>query len=100
MNTVEKASISIDNIDTSDITKGIITLTGNLQTASKTMEGLGSQLGEMQTKLDTITAAKDKIPADQLNSLTSNITKLNAGMQGLNAVRFRNTGSSNLATLE
>ena len=85
VNTVEKASISIDNIDTSDITKGIITLTGNLQTASKTMEGLGSQLGEMQTKLDTITAAKDKIPADQLNSLTSNITKLNAGMQGLDA---------------
>ena len=85
MNTVEKASISIDNIDTSDITKGIITLTGNLQTASKTMEGLGSQLGEMKTKLDTITAAKDKIPADQLNSLTSNITKLNAGMQGLDA---------------
>ena len=81
VNTVEKASISIDNIDTSDITKGIITLTGNLQTASKTMEGLG----EMQTKLDTITAAKDKIPADQLNSLTSNITKLNAGMQGLDA---------------
>ena len=80
-----KASISIDNIDTSDITKGIITLTGNLQTASKTMKGLGSQLGEMQTKLDTITAAKDKIPADQLNSLTSNITKLNAGMQGLDA---------------
>ena len=80
VNTVEKASISIDNIDTSDITKGIITLTGNLQTASKTMEGLGSQLGEMQTKLDTITAAKDKIPADQLNSLTSKlITKLNAG---------------------
>ena len=85
VNTVEKASISIDNIDTSDITKGITTLTGNLQTASKTMEGLGSQLGEMQTKLDTITAAKDKIPADQLNSLTSNITKLNAGMQGLDA---------------
>ena len=85
VNTVEKASISIDNIDTSDITKGIITLTGNLQTASKTMEGLGSQLGEMQTKLDSITAAKDKIPADQLNSLTSNITKLNAGMQGLDA---------------
>ena len=85
VNTVEKASISIDNIDTSDITKGIKTLTGNLQTASKTMEGLGSQLGEMQTKLDTITAAKDKIPADQLNSLTSNITKLNAGMQGLDA---------------
>ena len=85
VNTVEKASISIDNIDTSDITKGIITLTGNLQTASKTMEGLGSQLGEMKTKLDTITAAKDKIPADQLNSLTSNITKLNAGMQGLDA---------------
>ena len=85
VNTVEKASISIDNIDTSDITKGIITLTGNQQTASKTMEGLGSQLGEMQTKLDTITAAKDKIPADQLNSLTSNITKLNAGMQGLDA---------------
>lgn len=85
VNTVEKASISIDNIDTSDITKGIITLTGNLQTASKTMEGLGSQLGEMQTKLDTTTAAKDKIPADQLNSLTSNITKLNAGMQGLDA---------------
>ena len=85
VNTVEKASISIDNIDTSDITKGIVTLTGNLQTASKTMEGLGSQLGEMQTKLDTITAAKDKIPADQLNSLTSNITKLNAGMQGLDA---------------
>lgn len=85
VNTVEKASISIDNIDTSDITKGIITLTGNLQTASKTMEGLGSQLGEMQTKLDTITDAKDKIPADQLNSLTSNITKLNAGMQGLDA---------------
>ena len=85
VNTVEKASISIDNIDTSDITKGIITLTGNLQTASKTMEGLGSQLGEMQTKLNTITAAKDKIPADQLNSLTSNITKLNAGMQGLDA---------------
>lgn len=85
VNTVEKASISIDNIDTSDITKGIITLTGNLQTASKTKEGLGSQLGEMQTKLDTITAAKDKIPADQLNSLTSNITKLNAGMQGLDA---------------
>ena len=85
VNTVEKASISIDNIDTSDITKGIITLNGNLQTASKTMEGLGSQLGEMQTKLDTITAAKDKIPADQLNSLTSNITKLNAGMQGLDA---------------
>lgn len=85
VNTVEKANISIDNIDTSDITKGITTLTGNLQTASKTMEGLGSQLGEMQTKLDTITAAKDKIPADQLNSLTSNITKLNAGMQGLDA---------------
>ena len=85
VNTVEKASISIDNIDTSDITKGITTLTGNLQTASKTMDGLGSQLGEMQTKLDTITAAKDKIPADQLNSLTSNITKLNAGMQGLDA---------------
>lgn len=85
VNTVEKASISIDNIDTSDITKGIKTLKGNLQTASKTMEGLGSQLGEMQTKLDTITAAKDKIPADQLNSLTSKITKLNAGMQGLDA---------------
>ena len=85
VNTVEKASISIDNIDTSDIEKGIKTLTGNLQTASKKMEGLGSQLGEMQTKLDTITAAKNKIPADQLNSLTSNITKLNAGMQGLDA---------------
>ncbi len=97
VNTVEKASISIDNIDTSDITKGIITLTGNLQTASKTMEGLGSQLGEMQTKLDTITAAKDKIPADQLNSLTSNITKLNAGMQGLNSAI--GTLHSNLAAL-
>ena len=85
VNTVEKANISIDNIDTSDITNGITTLTGNLQTASETMKGLGSQLGEMQTKLDTITAAKDKIPADQLNTLTSNITKLNAGMQGLDA---------------
>ena len=88
VNTVEKASISIDNIDNSDITKRNYNFNRKSQTASKTMEGLGSQLGEMQTKLDTITAAKDKIPADQLNSLTSNITKLNAGMQGLDAGNF------------
>lgn len=83
---VQKAdtiSVSFPSIDTSEIQKTENALLENLGTFTKTAEALNQQLPEMQEKLNKISSAKEQLPKEELNKLSTSVDELNTGMQSL-----------------